>query len=68
MTIADTGPRSSHPALRNLPSSDVELSRKSEMGLEGDIDVVTSVNPALVRSAQWKIDLVVIPLVTMYCA
>ena len=46
-----------------MPSSDGEsLSKKTEE------DIAIAVDPLPVKSAKIKIDLVVVPLVSMYCA
>ena len=38
-----------------------------KVDVASDEDTTSFADPALVRSAKWKMDLVVIPLVGMYC-
>ncbi|KZV68752.1 MFS general substrate transporter [Peniophora sp. CONT] len=56
-------PRRSSSVPGETSSSDAESSRKVASNPD---DGFSLANPALVRSAQWKVDVVVIPLVGMY--
>lgn len=60
-----TVPHLMTPASGKASSSDADSMRKVEVG--SDDDSASFADPALVRSAKWKMDLVVIPLVGMYC-
>ena len=63
--MSATIPRLSAHASGKVSPSDAESMRK--VGIGSDDDAASFADPALVRSAKWKMDLVVIPLVGMYC-